>query len=64
MLNINLNNNHYKSIKKHKQTLLKIVAKINNFIIKERILIANITKRFVNYYYNLLSLYRNFILEN
>jgi len=64
MLNINLNNNYYKSIKKHKQTLSKVIAKINNFVIKERILIANIIKRFVNYYYVSLLLYRNFILEN
>jgi len=64
MLNINLNNNRYKSIEKHKQTLSKVIAKINNLIVKERILIANIIKCFINCYYVLLSLHRNFILKN
>ena len=64
MLKINLNNNCYKLIEKYKQILSKVVTKTNNFIIKKHILIINITKRFVNRYYILLLLYRNFILEN
>jgi len=64
MLNINLNINCYKLIKKHKQILSKIVLKTNNLVVKERVLIVDITKRFVNYYYVLVLLHRNFILEN
>ena len=64
MLNINLNNNCYKLIEKYKQNLLKIVAKTNILVIIKRITNVNIIKCFVNYYYILLLLYRNFILEN
>ncbi len=64
ILNINSNYNFYKLIKKYEQTLTKIVAKANNLIVKQNILIIYISQRLIDNNNILFALHRRFILKN